>query len=458
MSSASPTPPARGRHRWIVTGLAALSTRRRWIVTGLAALAAVVAAVWGFDWLAYRFTHSISKDAFIESHLINLAPQVPGNIVEVFVQEQDLVKEGQLLARIDPSTYQRELDLAEAKSVTAQAALAKAEADLAVLIEEVPKRVTIAEMRLAIAREDERKAGDALEMITTDTDKGVTAAQRTVDGARATFALAQEDFTRYQALFKDGSVSERKYQEATKGFKTAKADVQVAEAKLAQAEANRKQASIAGQQLRATQHAVAEATAVVELAKVGNLQIVAARQLVTERLRQVAEARRAVELAQVNFSYTRVVAPYDGIIAKKWRHLGDYARAGDPIFSVYNPELLYVTVNLEETLLEGVNPGNYADLRIDAFRQPFRGRVVWLGSATGANFSLIPRDISSGEFTYVVQRVPTRILIERDERWKFLKPGLSVTAAIEHGSGDAVWAAQANRQLAQIMGLQERKP
>jgi Multidrug resistance efflux pump len=111
-----------------------------------------------------------------------------------------------------------------------------------------------------------------------------------------------------------------------------------------------------------------------------------------------------------------------------------------------------VTVNLEETLLQGVNPGNYADLNIDAFRQPFRGRVVWIGSATDANFSLIPRDISSGEFTYVVQRVPTRILIERDERWPQLKPGLSVTAAIEHGSGDPAWAAEANRKLARSWG------
>ncbi len=429
------------------------------IVIGLAAVAAIAASVWAADWLACRFTHSISKDAFIApDQPVNLAPQVAGNIVEVFVLEQDLVKRGQLLARIDPSTYQRELDLAEAKWVTAQAGLARAEADLAVLAEEVPKRITIAEMRLAIAREDERKAGDALEMITTDTDKGVTAAQRAVDAARATFALAEEDFARYQSLFQDGSVSERKYQEATRGFKTAQADVQIAEAKLAQAEANRKQASIAGQQLRAAKHAVGAATAAVELAKVGDLQIVAARQLVAERSRQVAEARRAVELAQVNLGYTQVVAPYDAVIAKKWRYRGDYARAGDPIFSMYNPELLYVTVNLEETLLEGVSPGNFADLQMDAFRKPFRGRVVWIGSATGANFSLIPRDISSGEFTYVVQRVPTRILIERDERWQSLKPGLSVTAAIEHGGGDAAWAAEANRKLAEIMGLAERQP
>ena len=315
-------------------------------------------------------------------------------------------------------------------------------------------------MRLAIANEDEHKASDALEMISTDTDKAVTAAQRAVDGARARFVLAEQDFVRYRGLFKDASVSERKFQEATQIHDTAKAEVEIAEAKLAQADANRKQASIAGQQLRAAKHAVLEAGAAVELAKLGNLQIVAVKQLVAEPCGRATGCRRGrgLELAQVNLDYTKVVAPYDAVIAKKWRHLGDYARAGDPIFSMYNPDLLYVTVNLEETLLEGVSPGNDVELKIDAFRRPFRGRVLWIGSATGANFSLIPRDISSGEFTYVVQRVPTRIWIERDERWPLLKPGLSVTAVIEHGSGDLAWAAQANRKLAEFEGVQERKP
>lgn len=443
MTSQSNQAGARKRPRWI------------WIAS---CLVAVAVALWAMNWSAYRFTHSVSKDAFIDSHLINLSPQVAGDVVEIFVQEQDRVKKGQLLARIDPSTYQREVDLALAKEATARAALEKAQADLAVLAQELPRRIAIADRRLAIARDTEARNVDALEMITVDTDKAVIAAQQSVDGTRARVVLADEDFNRYRALFKDGSVSERKYQEATQIHQTAKADLQAAEARLAQADANRKRASIANQELRAARHGVEEAGAALELAKLGDLQVVAARQLVAERSRQVAEAGRALDLARVNLQYTRVVAPYDAVIAKKWRHLGDYARTGDPIFSMYNPELLYITVHLEETLLEGVSPGNFADLRIDAFSKPFRGRVAWIGSATGANFSLIPRDISSGEFTYVVQRVPTRILIERDERWSLLKPGLSVTVAIEHGAGDSAWAAEANRKLAQIEGIEAPKP
>jgi membrane fusion protein (multidrug efflux system) len=434
-------------------------TRRRrwWVPAVLAPLLAAGAVLLG-GWVRYRFTHSISKDAFVDSHLINAAPQVPGTIVAMHVQEQERVRKGQLLALIDPSLYQREVDLAAARLTVAEAALLKAEADLALLTAEVPRRVAIAEKKLAIAREDQVKTDANREMVARDVNKGLDAARHAVEAARATRVLAEEDIKRYAALYREGSVSERRFQEATKVAKTTAADVQIAEARLGQAEAGLKQVNIADQQWKAAQHAVAEAEVALELARLDNLQIAASQRLVAERKQEVIEARKAHELAQTRFAYTRVEAPYDGIIAKKWRHLGDYAHVGDPIFCVYNPELLYVTVHLEETMLEGVAPGNNAKLQVEAFSEPFRGRVVWIGSATGANFSLIPRDVSAGEFTYVVQRVPTRIAIERDERWSALKPGLSVTATIEHGPGDAAWAADALRREAEIEGVRERQP
>jgi membrane fusion protein (multidrug efflux system) len=424
----------------------------RWSIVLVVLLAG---AVIGGQWLRYRFTHSITRDAFLDSHLINVAPQVAGEVVAVHVQEQMPVTRGQLLALIDPTPYRREVNLSASKLGVAEAALQKAEADLALLVEEVPKRVAISKLKEAIARDDEKKAADAVPLIRRDVEEGIRAAARGVDAAKANLLLADEDYKRYAALYEERSVSERKFQEATRNFQTARAEVQIAEARLGQAEANRKQIDIAEQALRAAKHAITEAEKAVELAELGSLQIEAARRLVAERGRAVEEAKRALELAQTNLDYTRVTAPYDGVIAKKWRHQGDYAHTGEPIFSLYNPELLYVTVNLEETLLEGVNPGNPATLHIDAFSRPFQGRVLWIGSATDAKFSLIPRDVSSGEFTYVVQRVPTRIWIERDDRWPQLKPGLSVTVVIDHGPGDAAWAGEALRKEAEIAGIKK---
>lgn len=434
------------------------SLKKRRLVQIILILAGVLVAGWAVMWVRYRFTHSITRDAFIDSHLINVAPQVPGDVVEVYVQEQGVVKQGQALALIDPSTYQREVDLARAKLGVAEAALGKTEADLTLLIEEVPRRVRIAERKLDIAKEDEVKATDALEMTTRDVDKGVVAAAARVDATKAVMTLAEEDYQRYQDLFRDRSVSQRRYQEATRGLGTARAEVAEAQAKLGQAEAFRKQIGIADRQLKSARHAVAEAREVLALAKLGDQQIEVNRKLVAERASAVEEARKALQLAETNLSFTRLPAPCDGVIAKKWRHRGDYARAGEPIVNMYDPRLLYVTANLEETLLEGVASGNQVVLQVDAFAKPFKGRVLWIGSATDAKFSLIPRDVSSGEFTYVVQRVPIRIAFEPDERWSQLKPGLSVQVAIRHGPGDPVWAEQALKQEADIAGIREARP
>ena len=106
--------------------------------------------------------------------------------------------------------------------------------------------------------------------------------------------------------------------------------------------------------------------------------------------------------------------------------------------------------NLEEDRLPGVEPGNPVRIELDAFAEPFQGRVVWVNKSTGAQFALMPRNVVSGEFTRVVQRVPVRIQIERDDRWPRLRAGLSATVAIAHGPGDAAWAAEAARAMREL--------
>ena len=219
-----------------------------------------------------------------------------------------------------PSSYQRQLEVASAKAVVAEAAYKTAEADLAVLTQELPKRVQIAERRLEIAREEESKARDSLKMITRDVDQGILASEASVVRMQSVLTLAQEDFQRYKDLFNDGSGTQRRYQEATRALGTAKADVNEAQARLEQSRARQQQIDIAKRQVQATTHAVAEAEASLELAKLGALKIEAARRLMLERQSAVAEAKSAVQRAETTLGYAKVVAPKDGIIAKKWRH------------------------------------------------------------------------------------------------------------------------------------------
>ena len=161
----------------------------------------------------------------------------------------------------------------------------------------------------------------------------------------------------------------------------------------------------------------------------------------------VNDALVALNTANHQFDFTEIRAPFPGVVVKRYRNLGDFASPGVAILSMYNPELTYVTANLEETRLPGVAPGNAVELQVDAFDRPFRGRVVWIDKSTGAQFALMPRNVVSGEFTKVVQRVPVRIRIERDKRWSQLRAGLSVRAVISHGDGDPDWAEQAASEM-----------
>lgn len=379
---------------------------------------AVLVVLWLASLAIRPFTHSITRDAFVDSHLVNLAPQVPGEIVEVLVQEQQRVDRGQVLARVDPAIYRRRRDVAAARLGASEEAHRQSEADLAVLAGAVPRRIQIATLAQEAAADEERRAAHR------------------VDAARASLTMAREDYERFSSLARSGSSTKRRQQEATRGLRTAEAELGATE-----------------QQLAAAQKGRLEAERRLELARLGDLEIEAARRLVAERAGLAEQARRELELAELELDYSDVVAPFAGVVAKKWRHLGDYAHTGEPLFSLYDPALLYVTANLPETLLDGVAPGNRVELDVVAWDEPFSGRVLWIGSVTDAKFSLIPRDVSAGEFTYVVQRVPVRIWIERDERWPLLKPGLSVAVAIEHGAGDPEWAAETLRAEARLEGL-----
>ena len=413
----------------------------------------VTAVLWGIYWVVDRFTHSITHDAFVDSHLINISPQVPGAIVEMRVLEQAAVKKGQILAVVDPSIYQRKTESAKARLQVARESFDRAKVDLDLLEKTVPLKIRIAGQKFSMAEDAETSAGDRIAMVTRDVEKGITAAAHTVKATVAKLRMAESDYKRYEALSKSQSVPVRRFQEATKAFEVCRAELKVAEAKLGMAKAARNAVGIARQDLNAAKHARTKARTEWELAKMGNLEIEAERLVVAEKARQVAAALEELRLSEVNLAYTKIPAPCDGVISKKWRHAGDYAHAGEPVFAMYNRDLLYVTVNLEETLLKGVHAGNEVILDVVAFSGNFRGRVLWIGSTTDAKFSLIPRDVSSGEFTYIVQRVPVRIWIERDDRWHLLKPGLSVKASIEHGPGDPDWARETLRKLSAIERL-----
>jgi membrane fusion protein (multidrug efflux system) len=384
----------------------------------------------------------------VEAHIVNIAPQsVSGHLVRILVEENERVDQGQMLAEIDPVPYRNQVNIARSKVDTARAELRRQEAGLARLRQEVPIQIEIARRTLAAAEADERRASEAVKLTQDEVEHGIDEAKAALAATRADLVLAEQEYKRYTNLEKEMAAPQRRAQQVTQERDAAMARRDLAVAKLAKAEAARTQIEVAKRTLEAAEKLTQKAVKGVEMAETGNAQIREVELLTAVKKEDVEDTRRALEAAEDNLRFTQVRAPFPGVVVKRYRHLGDFASPGVAILSMYNPDLIYVTANLEETRLRGVAPGNPVELELDAFAEPFRGRVVWIDKSTGAQFALMPRNVVSGEFTKVVQRVPVRIAVEKDERWPLLRAGLSVRAVISHGAGDPVWAEQAAREM-----------
>jgi len=448
-------PPATPRRGWLA---------RLLLLAGLVVLAGAVAP-FAYTYWSQRLTHSITDDAVVEAHFVNVAPQsVSGHIVRFLVEENERVygprdgKPGQLLAEIDPKPYQDQVNIAQSKVETAEAEVRRQQAALDRLRLEVPIQIEIARRTLAAAEADERRAKEAVKLTEDEVEHSIGEAKAALAASKADLVLAEQEYTRYTNLEKEMAAPQRRAQQVTQERDAAKARRDLAVAKLAKAEAERTQIEVAKRTLEAAEKTTQKAVKGVDLAETGNAQIREVEHQTAVKKEDVEDALRALEAAENNLRYTRIRAPFPGVVVKRYRHLGDFASPGVAILSMYNPDLTYVTANLEETRLPGVAPGNPVELQLDAFAEPFRGRVVWIDKSTGAQFALMPRNVVSGEFTKVVQRVPVRIAIEKDDRWPQLRAGLSVRAVIAHGAGDPQWAEQAAREMRDLEARYNQKP
>ena len=166
------------------------------------------------------------------------------------------------------------------------------------------------------------------------------------------------------------------------------------------------------------------------------------------------EARAALRLAQNNLDNTVIRAPVDGVIGNRAGQIGQYVKPGTQLMSLVPLPKVYVTANFKETQLTLIRPGQPAEISVDAYPdQVIEGHVESFAPASGAEFSLLPPDNATGNFTKIVQRVPVRIALPSDGPLAaLLRPGLSVVVSVDtRAAGNAT--AQGG-----IVGTAEAKP
>jgi membrane fusion protein, multidrug efflux system len=220
-----------------------------------------------------------------------------------------------------------------------------------------------------------------------------------IAAADAELARSLYDVKRYRQLASDQFASAQRFQ---------------------QADADHKKATAAADKARA---ALAAAQRRLEVIDTQKQQAQAA----------LAQAIADRDLAQLNLGYTELRAPIDGTIGNRSARTGAYATIGAQLMAVVPARGLWVDANFKESQLAHMQPGLPASIEADVLPgQVFRGHVASLAPATGAQFSVLPPENATGNFTKIVQRVPVRILLDDDgSALGRLRPGLSVTAAVD---------------------------
>ena len=240
-------------------------------------------------------------------------------------------------------------------------------------------------------------------------------AAATVASTEADLARVQQDYKRYSALMSTDFASRQRFEQA-------QADARKGEAAVAKS-----RAALAAEQ--------------------NQLAVLHSQQ--REEQAKLQQARANLQLAQNDLDNTVIRAPISGVAGNRAGQVGQYVKAGTQLLSLVPLSRVYVTANFKETQLTGMRPGQLATVSVDAYPDlAINGHIESFAPASGAQFSLLPPDNATGNFTKIVQRVPIRIALPANSPLTGrLRPGLSVTVTVDTrdtGDGDGlVGAAQA---------------
>jgi len=287
--------------------------------------------------------------------------------------------------------------------------------------------------------------GSTLKFVTLgkqDATAGLQAAQRQLAVARANRDSAAErikeaeanarkadlDEARYKLLLEHDNVARQVYEQARETAVANRAEVDSQRATLKAAEEAVVSAEANVQQNRAR---LEQTDANIASAMTARDQVATQKARVLSAEAQVKERQAQVDQARLNLSYTRIYAPVSGIVGKKTVEAGQNVSPGQQLLAIVPVEDIWITANFKETQLARMKPGQRADVLVDAYNRTYQGTVELIGGATGAKYSLIPPENATGNYVKVVQRVPVRIKLDRDQgRDHQLQPGLSVVPKV----------------------------
>jgi membrane fusion protein (multidrug efflux system) len=395
-------------------------SRKLAIFGGFLLIVAAGVFLWVQSW-----DHVSTDDAQVDGHIAPVSSKVYGNITEVLVNDNQQVKQGQILVRIDPRDYQAKADQARAAVAVAESQAQGANVGVPLIRDTTQSSTSSAEAELGAVQAD-------FEQAKAEYDKAANAdvavARSNVETAKATSDRAQADLSRMQPLVDKAEISRLQYDSYVASARVAESELKAAQDKLAGALQNSqmKKAAMLAAQARVTQ------------GRAGVIEAQANQQQVNVRTADAASAganvtlaRANLETAELNLGYTAIVAPMDGVVTKKSVEVGQIVQQGQGLMMIVPLNDVWVTANFKETQLRGVVPGQKAEVKVDLTGKTYSGHVDSIAGATGTRMSLLPPENATGNYVKVVQRIPVKIVLDPIPGGNnLLRPGMNVEATI----------------------------
>jgi membrane fusion protein (multidrug efflux system) len=384
----------------------------------------VIAAAGVFLWVL-SWDRVSTDDAQVDGHIAPVSAKISSNVLEVLVKDNQQVKKGQVLVRLDPRDYQAKVDQAKAAIAVAASQAQGASVGVPMVRATTNSSTSSAEAQVVAAQADYEQAK-------ADYDKASNAdvawARSNVQTAQATYDRAQADLGRMQPLVDKAEISRLQYDSYVAAARVAQSELKAAKDKLAGAlqDAQTKKAAMMAAQARVAQ------------GRAGVVQAQANQQEVNVRTADAASAaanvnlaRANLETAELNLSYTTIVAPLDGVVTRKSVEVGQIVQPGQGLMMIVPLEDVWVTANFKETQLGDVRPGQKAEVKADLTGKTYSGHVDSVAGATGTRLSLLPPENATGNYVKVVQRIPVKIVLDPIPGGNnILRPGMNVEATI----------------------------
>jgi len=399
-----------------------VAPRGRSRVARLLVIGAVIGilAAAGYELWRYVNTYESTDDAQIDGHIDAISGRIAGNVIEVDAEDEQYVKAGDVLVRLDPKDYEVAVAKAQADLGDAEAALESSRIDIPITSTNTASTLKTARS----SRQDATAFVLGAQRQLTAAQARLESAQAQVREAEANAKKANDDVVRYKLLVDKNEIPRQQYDTAVSAAEAARAAV---DSRKAGVEEARQNIVVAQSQVEQANQRITQADASIESAQTAPKQVAVTEARVKAAAAQVAQRRALLEQANLSLSYCTIVAPATGIVGKKTVELGENIVPGQQLMAVVPLDDIWVTANFKETQLTRMVPGQRVRVNVDAYGRTYTGKIVAVGGASGSRFSVLPPENATGNYVKVVQRIPVRINLDAGQNSDHkLRPGMSV--------------------------------